>query len=545
MTLSKILFHLVFFVSYVSGHLLSAEPMTRVPTTMGAQKLGKKTFTRTEDRGKRSIRSEKKVKIIDFSVDIDGEPDNSNEYTSATLNAGPLSKSFTICMGFMVEAWTSAFTSAKMFSLQIVRYDWISVNLLVCSNITTYEVKLGPVIVKNQTGRMLFPLQWTRICLSLDSIEKTFVTVADGKLLGHKQYRSEADLGRPLFRPVYLNLELGFDPVNKQEYTGRVSGLNIFSVSSPKERMVDLTTAGGKECGSPGDLVNWEEAEWTLHSKAKVIEVDREWEGPCRRESQVQVFTADFKHHKGCMHHCQKISGGRSPPVNNEEDWESLTKEVDLITQDPSNLPTMWLSATEGDKNNRLQRLDHWPQTELVDNETLKLEAGETVWRDFFTGQRLENWTLPYYDGGWDEASKGETFNCMAAYTDLKTMGRHTWLNPWHKRECESYGMSCPCSYPSQPLLRLRGLCSPLIDRVFTPKQLFDESAKIIMVGQMKSRIEHNNEKNQWMLTDAKSNLTAMSSATMLSYAQSCKNQKSTLKTSQELRMLSGSLSVY
>ena len=71
--------------------------------------------------------------------------------------------------------------------------------------------------------------------------------------------------------------------------------------------MIAQTKAGEEVCGAPGDLVNWEEAEWTLHSQAKVIEVDREWEGPCRRESQVQVFTAEFLWHHDCMQHCQKI----------------------------------------------------------------------------------------------------------------------------------------------------------------------------------------------------------------------------------------------
>ena len=54
---------------------------------------------------------------------------------------------------------------------------------------------------------------------------------------------------------------------------------------------IELTTAGMKDCEASGDFVSWKEAEWTLHSQAKVIEVDREWEGSCRRESQVQVLT--------------------------------------------------------------------------------------------------------------------------------------------------------------------------------------------------------------------------------------------------------------
>ena len=129
-----------------------------------------------------------------------------------------------------------------------------------------------------------------------------------------------------------------------------------------------------------------------------MIEVDREWEGPCRRESQVQVFTANFYHHKDCMQHCQKISNGRVPSVNTEEEWTNLTREIDLITKHRKTFVPqrrLWLSATEGDDDLKLAKLGHWPDTEIVNNETKKLDAVETVWRDFYTGQRLDNWTTP------------------------------------------------------------------------------------------------------------------------------------------------------
>ena len=76
----------------------------------------------------------------------------------------------------------------------------------------------------------------------------------------------------------------------------------------------------------------------------------------------------------------------------------------------------MWLSATEGDKNKELARLDHWPETELVNNETKKLEAIETVWRDFYTGKRLDNWKKPYYSSSKDTIFN-DTYNCMIAFT--------------------------------------------------------------------------------------------------------------------------------
>ena len=253
---------------------------------------------------------------------------------------------------------------------------------------------------------------------------------------------------------------------------GKVTNLNMFNSSLSLERMVGLTTAGEEECESPGDLVSWEEAEWTLHSQAKMIEVDKEWEGPCRRESKVQVFTAAFDWHHQCMRLCQKIYQGRSPPVTTAKEWENLKLEIDLITQDRLTLHegAMWLSATEGDKDKELARLDHWPETEFVNDEVKRLEAVETVWRDFFSGERLNNWTKPW-QGETKDTTHGDQYNCM--YVDLRV----PWGWSWVEYHCKSFDMSCPCSYPIQPLLRLRGLCkSSLIERspakLFTPKQL-------------------------------------------------------------------------
>ena len=134
--------------------------------------------------------------------------------------------------------------------------------------------------------------------------------------------------------------------------------------------------------------------------------------------------------HQDCMQHCEKISDGRSPAVIDQADWESLTQEIELITEDRSDLPTnyIWLSVTEGDKNSKLARLDHWPETEVFENKTMKLEAVEAIWRDFYTGTRLSNWTnfkVTYdidhttgvrtkNDAG-NDAVYGDSNNCLSA----------------------------------------------------------------------------------------------------------------------------------
>ena len=75
---------------------------------------GKKVETRIQDRQPRSVST---LKVLDFSEDINHQPDSNDEYTSATLEAGPLPESFTICSALMVEAWTTGFSSADMFAL--------------------------------------------------------------------------------------------------------------------------------------------------------------------------------------------------------------------------------------------------------------------------------------------------------------------------------------------------------------------------------------------------------------------------------------------
>ena len=144
------------------------------------------------------------------------------------------------------------------------------------------------VTFSKQIDPVFSPLQWTQACLSLDSVASKVRLVVDGQLLMEEEYKKEEDE----YRPADLKLVLGVNSNRRiEEQSIKIADLNVFNSSLSVERMVGLTRAGEEECGAAGDLVSWEEAEWTLHSQAKLIEVDREWEGACRRESQIQVFT--------------------------------------------------------------------------------------------------------------------------------------------------------------------------------------------------------------------------------------------------------------
>ena len=464
------------------------------------------------------------LEVLDFSADNDNQRDEGDVFTLALLAKDEgwvtLGETFTICFAFMVEAWTDE-AMAKIVTIQQciattcsqLDGEWGSIALDASFNTTQYQVDLGlddannPLIsMAKQASTLFFPLHWTRVCLSVDS---KVTLVVDGELLGEAEYKREEDVGRP----KYLSLLLGVDRKTFKEYTGRITNLNVFNSSLPFGDMVSITRAGEGMCGAAGDLLSWETANWNLFSAAKKIEIDGEWEGPCRRESTVKVFASDT--HQHCMHHCQKIVNGRSPSVRSNEEWSNFTKEVDQITAGhfPSNFLNVWLSATEGDQNNKLKTLSHWPETHTM-------EATESVWRDFYTGEKLwMNWTKPFYSNSEDKGL-GETHNCMRAYIEM-AKGSIPWDKSWHERKClSSKDNSCPCSYPAQPVLRLRGLCpSSLIEHRFTPRQLPYNPGNMILVGQKSSRVEFNDPENEWVLRSSHHAVTASLVATKPSYA--------------------------
>ena len=167
-----------------------------------------------------------------------------------------------------------------MFTLLDDNNDlWWYINLQPASTYTQFEANIGPAEIMKVTKALLFPHTWTRLCLSVDSMASKMTLVVDGQLLEETEYKLVD------YRPANLTILLG----SRTWWTGmenpiQVAGFNGFNSFLSLERMIELTTAVGEECRAPGELVSWEEAEWTLNSTAKMIEVDREFgEGLCRR----------------------------------------------------------------------------------------------------------------------------------------------------------------------------------------------------------------------------------------------------------------------
>jgi hypothetical protein len=149
----------------------------------------------------------------------------------------------------------------------------------------------------------------------------------------------------------------------------------------------------------------------------------------------------------------------------------------------------------------------HWPEG---------IEAEETVWRDYYTGEQLEDWAKPWY-GGEGDVRKGEGDNCLWYYTDTPTE------ESWGEQGCKSDAWGCACMYQRLPILTLRGICpgsalAPQDSPDYVPKQLPSSPSNLFLVGAISTQIRYNDTTEQWILTDAVSSVTAVSKASKLSF---------------------------
>ena len=146
---------------------------------------------------------------------------------------------------------------------------------------------------------------------------------------------------------------------------------------------------------------------------------------------------------------------------------------------------------------------------------TNKIIASEGVWRDYYTGEELANFTKPWLDSNLDK-SKEESFNCII-YDPIADI-----TSSWEEWQCSDFDMACPCSYESQPILHLRGHCPDtyIEHKRYTPMQLQTDPTDVVIVGMMNAQIRHNSTSEEWTLQDnGYSDAIAVTNASHESYA--------------------------
>ena len=317
---------------------------------------------------------------------------------------------------------------STIFTTFIIELD----NLYISVPEPGIEGQIGPV----------FPLEWMTFCLSLDPETGNIKMVVNGQLLLNKDYKEDV---QRFLNSSKVKVWLLLDKIDEEgENSGKFSNVNIFSSALPLEKMLVMTKPGEEDCGSPGDLLSWgNETFWNLRN-ATIFEITNPREAPCWKASRLHVFTSSSFTQRSCMRHCQKIRGGRSPPIGTKIDWQNYRDQLEAITEDTGQFGYMWLAATMGDlEKGQLIPLKHWPQDVTPSHE---------VWRDFYTGEPAEPFLTAesiFYDK--------EKYLCMQTKKYWKS-GKPSNL----RVSCDTPdGDSCACQSDQQPpQLRLLGLCA-------------------------------------------------------------------------------------
>ena len=438
---------------------------------------------------------------LDVSDDVDLKIDSNDEYTGAFLIKPDLPTDFTICGHYRNKAWIGKYEQTELFQLNGETNRLWAYFQLAGSNMgdpfdsyTRFYGYLGNAFIDVNMDTVWFPLTWLRCCISLASTTGRIVLVVNGQVVEDNIYPAyaEKDEKRPSKLDMVLGLSYdpnGYDSAN--EFPGHYANINVFSSPLPKDKMISMTEGDSEECAAPGDFLSWADAQdqLLLWSKAKMVTLE-ETEGPCRRESKMTIFTATFSDHAVCMTHCQKMGSGRVPPVRTLEELDWMKGEMRAITPDTTVLPWFWLPGTDTQE--------------------------EGVWRDFYTNEPFTDYEYPWYPG--HDTRFGSNENCLVYYPPMPED------DEWGEKLCDtprSWIWGCPCKYKQQPIVRLRGLCGgtkSVIDSSFIFSQTAADPMELYLLGDAKSQIRYNDSSSQWLLTDAKTSVTAVSYSSKVSY---------------------------
>ena len=92
---------------------------------------------------------------------------------------------------------------------------------------------------------------------------------------------------------------------------------------------------------------------------------------------------------------------------------------------------------------NALEKPPHWPDS---------VEPQEGVWRDYYTGEELDDYPKPW-NGNHDKVN-GNDSNCIIWAPD------RSWESNWFESDCLRSAIGCACEKGEpKPIFRLRGLC--------------------------------------------------------------------------------------
>ena len=265
-------------------------------------------------------------------------------------------------------------------------------------------------------------MTWIHSCVAINSATNHLIIVVNGQKLEDKAFPIPSGAIAPTNLTGNLLLFKtypGFWYQNKN----KISNLNIFSSFMTMSEMVSRTTAD--DCGkTDGDYLSWETSKWVLKGNARYSEVSVE--DLCRKESKIQIFTAPMASLGQCKNLCMKIDNGTMASVRSLNESKEMFNRIGQV-------------LIKDGKPNSAGKISQAGWAPII-----KAENGS--WVDLYS-HTLVNEIL------W---AKGEpTSHQCAIYVDA-WKGLSSYSCTVNTKLSFIY---CPCVFPIQPKLILRGLC--------------------------------------------------------------------------------------
>ena len=112
----------------------------------------------------------------------------------------------------------------------------------------------------------VFPNQWLRSCLALNTVSGLVQWVARGELVDNQTLTGitnnvPTDLSGKLILGSYYDTYFA----KWYESSNKLTKLEIFSSALTVEKMMEYTK--GEGCGDDGDYLSWDEMVWNLHGE--------------------------------------------------------------------------------------------------------------------------------------------------------------------------------------------------------------------------------------------------------------------------------------
>ena len=206
--------------------------------------------------------------------DKEGKNTLGEVHTYAELKQDPrasLPDSFTVCSTIMTAVCPTLKASGWATFLNILnnnRGQFLEPLLIQGTIKTTFAIELHESS-KYLIGKTppLFPNQWTRSCMAVNTTSGLIQWVVDGILVLDREF---VEVKNPKSRPRDLsrNVILGAVGSNWYALSQKVTNLDIFSSTLTTDKMKSMT--GKKSCVEEGDYLAWGDMEWILHGQARM-----------------------------------------------------------------------------------------------------------------------------------------------------------------------------------------------------------------------------------------------------------------------------------